>query len=99
MNYRKMYAREFKEAQAALNTIPGEFAWSSHAYEAFTFKAPGLSLLFYPHKVSTTGNYHIRVRDNGSKNKNKFRAAVQLLQKDRTDVVFTCKAYKPGITA
>lgn len=94
--YRKDYAKEFGEAQKALSVIPGEFAWSDKDYEAFTFKAPGVSLVFYPHKVSTTLNYHIRVRDNGSKNKNKFMLCVQLLQKDRRDVVFTCKAYKPG---
>lgn len=42
--------------------------WSKHEYQAFVFKSENVSLVFYPHKTSA-GHYHIRVRDQGSKNK------------------------------
>ena len=41
---------------------------SSAQYEIATVKGSGVSLVIYPHKTSA-GNYHARVRDNGSKNR------------------------------
>ena len=63
--YRKRYAHEFAMAALILGKQP---EWSPHDYEAFTYKNGGVSLVFYPHRTSA-GNYHIRVRDNGSSDK------------------------------
>ncbi len=46
---------------------------SSHDYEIATVKCEGVQLVIYPHKTSSTRNLSARVRDNGSKDKNKAR--------------------------
>ncbi len=67
-NPQKLYADEFAIAMMALIPYGGQLAWSKVKDEAFTYKSPYVSLVFYPHRTSA-GNYHLRVRDNGSKNK------------------------------
>lgn len=66
--YKRLYKHEFEFARAHLAADGGTVEWSPHDFEAFTYKAPGVSLVFYPHKT-TANNRHIRVRDNGSKDK------------------------------
>ena len=46
---------------------------STHDYEIATVKGDGVQLLIYPHKTSSTRNISARLRDNGSKDKNKAR--------------------------
>jgi hypothetical protein len=72
--YKKEYAEEFRLAQSVLGE---SVEWSPHDYEAFRYKDEDVSLVFYPHRT-TAGNYHIRIRDNGSKNKQR---AIELMQK------------------
>jgi hypothetical protein len=66
--YQKMAKREFAIAGRVLAEAGGELTWSTHDYEAFRFVAPGVRLIFYPHRTSSTGNISIRVRDSGSSN-------------------------------
>jgi hypothetical protein len=63
--YKKLYKNEF---QLATKVLGVGVEWSPHDYEAFIYKKDTVSLVFYPHRTSA-GNYHIRVRDNGSKDK------------------------------
>lgn len=66
--YRKIYMDEFRKAGSILKGRGGCLEWSQHDYQAFTYWEEGVSLVFYPHKT-TAGNRHLRVRDQGSKNK------------------------------
>lgn len=66
--YRKLYRREFDIAQKALAARKGTLEWSPHDYEAFVWVEDGARIVFYPHRTSA-GNYHLRVRDGGSKDK------------------------------
>ncbi|HHX6267731.1 TPA: hypothetical protein ACVGI0_006074 [Pseudomonas aeruginosa] len=66
--YRKFYMREFQQAEKVMKGRGGRLEWSQHDYQAFTYFEPGVSLVSYPHKT-TAGNRHLRVRDQGSKNK------------------------------
>lgn len=57
-----------KDFEIALKTVPcaaGLF-WSKHDYEAFRYCEQNVTLIFYPHRT-TARNYHLRVRDGGSK--------------------------------
>lgn len=65
--YRKAYAAEFELASAIAKYHGFTTEWSEHDYEVFTIKGNGMSLIAYPHRTGGTGNYNIRVRDNGSK--------------------------------
>jgi len=60
--HKKMFRREFEAAQQRLRPLGGQVEPGRFDYEAFTYIVPGLTLIFYPHRVSTTGNRHIRVR-------------------------------------
>ena len=64
--YHKLYADEFAKAKEALRPYGGELAPGKADYEAFVYKSDSVRLVFYPHKTSAW-NYHIRVRDQGSK--------------------------------
>lgn len=66
--YRKLYREEFDLASAALKGRDGSLEWSEVDYIAFVWSGPTVCIVFYPHKTSA-GNYHIRVRDQGSKDK------------------------------
>jgi len=45
-------------------------------YQLAKIDGVGFSMIAYPHKTST-GNHHIRLRDNGSKDKQAYRHAVE----------------------
>lgn len=80
--YHKLYSVEFAIAKDFLDSrYGGSLSWCDADYEAFQFKTEGVRLVFYPHKTSA-GNYHIRVRDGGSKNKNRARAIILVIQFD-----------------
>lgn len=74
--YHKYFKEEFRMADLCLKAF-GAFAstgsklvWSETDYVAFRFLSPtGIDLIFYPHKVKGTGNVHIRVRDQGRRDK------------------------------
>ena len=68
---KKNIERAFWIASDLLLPYGGKLEESEHDYECFTFKTDSVSLVFYPHRTSSTGNYHIRVRDHGSKDKKK----------------------------
>jgi len=69
---------EFNMAKLLLRASDTELKWSSANYEAFKFKKGDVSLLFYPHRAASM-NYHIRVRDQGSKNKPFAKRIMDLL--------------------
>lgn len=54
---------------------------STHDYEIAIVKGDGVQLVIYPHTVSSTGNQHARVRDNGSKDKSRARSVMAALYK------------------
>lgn len=64
--YHKLFADEYRKACERLEPLGGRVVWGEHDYEAFTWECDGLRLIFYPHKVRTTGNVHVRVRSVGS---------------------------------
>ena len=66
--YRKWYSDEYRIAKEVLAHEHGKLEWSKNDYEAFRFTSEHLVLIFYPHKTSA-GNYHLRVRDQHSKNR------------------------------
>lgn len=76
--YRKMYQGEFEIAQKGLSGRIGTLEWSPHEYEAFIWSEDGARVVFYPHRTSA-GNYHLRVRDAGSKDKALADRIMQLL--------------------
>ena len=90
--YKIAFKREFKRANDFL--IPryaGELTWSEEDYEAFLYETDNIRLIFYPHKTSAN-NYHIRVRDGGSKNKIRAQAIMDVIQFDlKTDCTFQQK--------
>lgn len=49
---------------------------SAPQYQLAKIDGPGFSLIAYPHKTSA-GNHHIRLRDQGSKDKEAYRRAVE----------------------
>lgn len=69
------FRREFETAKARLATLGGDVLPGEHDYEAFTYSAPGIRLIFYPHRTSA-GNYHIRVRAAGKPETKKLRDAI-----------------------
>lgn len=80
-NWRDKYKAEYAIANRILFDeleLDGVLAWSTHDYIAFTFKNRDISLVFYPHKTSAF-NYHIRVRNNGSKDIEKANTVMSML--------------------
>lgn len=65
--YQKRFMREFKAASKALSGRGGELEWSSHDYQCFTYREPGVSLVFYPHRGPSSRLQWIRVRNQNSK--------------------------------
>lgn len=81
--YRKLFAAEFKLAgDYLLPRWGGRLDWVAADYEAFHYTLPDARLVFYPHRTSAS-NHHIRVRDGGSKNKERAAAIMSLLQVDK----------------
>lgn len=95
--YQKPFKHEFLMAQLILKGKGGELSWSTKDYEAFTFTADGVRILFYPHKTSSTGNVQCRVRDHGSKNKLLARKIMaELYVASGHSVTFYCKGLGPN---
>lgn len=65
--YRKHFLREFKTVQAALADRGGDLQWSAHDWQCFTYREPGVSLVFYPHRGPSSRIQWLRVRNQGSK--------------------------------
>lgn len=83
------YIRQlFRHAGKILEGL-GTLEWGTHDYQAFTFKSDKVSLVFYPHKVKTTGNHHLRVRDQGSKDKKQAYTYMQALSESTPDCHFS----------
>ncbi len=81
--YQRLYQDEFDMAKRVLTDsgVVGVMEWSNHDWQAFTFQADGLCLVFYPHKT-TAGHHHIRVRDQGSKNHKQSHRLRKLLHRE-----------------
>ncbi len=77
--YSREFKREFAIAALVLKDQPGTLAWSKNDYEAFRFVGQGATIIFYPHKVRNTGNKHIRIREQGSTDKNLAEKLMALL--------------------
>jgi len=71
----RYFKREFEMAKERLAPLGGEVKPGEHDYQAFVYQAPGLRLIFYPHKT-TAGNYHIRVRAEGKADPKQLEAAI-----------------------
>lgn len=69
------FAADFAKAKERLAPLGGKVEPGVHDYEAFTYTAPGVRLIFYPHRTSA-GNQHIRVRVGGKCEPDKLRAAI-----------------------
>lgn len=72
MARKRDWQREYDIASKVLDNEQGELVWATDAYVAFRFIGEDVRIVFYPHKTSAY-NYHIRVRDEGSKNKTRAR--------------------------
>lgn len=91
MSYRKQFKQEFKDAKKRLAKFEGELFWVDFDYEAFRFKSHHAHVIFYPHKT-TAGNYHIRVRDAGSKDKTTFEEVCAALREGNHTCTFSRKS-------
>ncbi|AJG18857.1 hypothetical protein [Cupriavidus basilensis] len=78
-NYQRLAKQEFSIAEKVLAGAGGRLQWGTNDYEAFRFVSPDVTLIFYPHKTSGTGNTSIRVRDQASKKKGKAAHLMALL--------------------
>jgi hypothetical protein len=63
--YQVEYFREFIVAERILKPYPGRLEWATDDYVAFRYRDERACIVFYPRK-STTGNWHLRVRSQGS---------------------------------
>lgn len=76
MNYKKTYKDEFDMVKQLFSAEPGKVCWVKHDYQCFVFKSEKVCLVFYPHQTSAL-NFHLRVRNQKSKDKTK---AIELLK-------------------
>lgn len=61
------WQEEFDMAGRILASEPGELVIANDPYVAFRYLEPSkIRIVFYPHKTSA-GNYHMRVRNEGSR--------------------------------
>jgi len=65
-------------ANELLKNESGTLFDSDYDYECFRYTDDGIVIIFYPHRTSAR-NYHIRVRDGGSKNKGKADLIMKML--------------------
>ena len=65
-------------AQQILSDEPGVVYESEHDFQCFIYKDNAVTLVFYPHR-SSASNYHIRVRDQGSKDKIRASELMKML--------------------
>lgn len=93
-HYRKWYAKEFERAHDFL--IPrfgGYMVWVEHDYQAFQYRIKDdVTLVFYPHKTSAM-NHHIRVREQGSKDKARANAIMAVMA---IDLANDCTFHQKG---
>lgn len=82
--YQKLYKQEFDDAGNALSGEAGVLEWGIHDYQAFVFRNHEVVLIFYPHRT-TAGNYHIRVRSQGSKNISEANRLMRLLDNYKSE--------------
>lgn len=73
MAKRRPWQEEFSVAGLVLAGEPGTLEWATDAYVAFRYREPDVCIVFYPHRTSA-GNHHLRIRDEGSKDKARFDA-------------------------
>ena len=59
------YHREL--AKRILKDEIGIIVSTNHEWQYFHYMAPGVCIVFYPHKTKGTGNRHVRVRDQNSR--------------------------------
>ncbi|MEH6566218.1 MAG: hypothetical protein V7756_12890 [Halopseudomonas sp.] len=78
--YQKLCRDDFKLAAEILAGRNGALDWSEHDYQAFTYRETGVCLVFYLHKTSA-GNYHVRVRNQGSKDQKLAKVLMTELDK------------------
>lgn len=79
---RDPWAEEMRWAEVICTPLGCTVERSTAQYEIAKVKGEGVSLVIYPHK-STPGNYHARVRNNGSKDKAKAADVMDALAKGR----------------
>lgn len=93
---REPYATEFGWAVTICAPLGCTVERSAAMYEVAKVKGDGVALVIYPHRT-TAGHYHLRVRDNNSKDKAKAARVLQALddgeglpEKDRKRVQYFC---------
>ena len=86
------WIEDFKKAKEVLKPFNGELLWVLENYIAFRFKSNDISLVFYPHKTSA-GNYHLRVRNENSKNKKLATKALIALSNSVNSCTFSVKSW------
>jgi hypothetical protein len=74
------FREQFDIARECLKTWGGELRWGEHDYEAMVYEGDLVKLIFYPHKTSA-GHYHLRVRDSGSRNKQRADEIMESLNR------------------
>lgn len=79
MARKKVYVwqAELDLAKSILADEPGEFVVATDAYVAFRYIEPGVRLVFYPHRFSSSRVQHLRIRFEPCKDK----ARAEQLQK------------------
>ena len=76
--------------------------YTASTYQAFVFNADDVCLIFYPHKVKSTHNHHIRIRDQHSPNTERANELIFKLEEAAgpnctfTTKHFTMREYKYG---
>lgn len=74
------YGDLFKVASVVLANEPGHLYWAADDYVAFRYieEFSTVRIVFYPHRTSAS-NYHLRVRDEGSKDKRRAELLMKRL--------------------
>ena len=87
--YKSDWMREYKKAHDVLNIEP---EWVLKDYIVFRIRGGDYTLVGYPHKT-TAGNYHLRIRDENSKNKYKAVLAMKKLDESTIGCTFSVKKW------
>lgn len=80
------FAKERLIARRVAERFGGEIEDVTHAHQIMKYRAPGVVLVFYPHKT-TARHYHVRIRDEHSKDK---EAAQNMLAIFSASAGFSC---------
>lgn len=75
---RRAWQDEFDVAALVLKGEPGTVEWATDDHVTFRYRDPDVRIVFYPHRTSA-GNYHLRIRDEGSKDKRRFNDLAERL--------------------